>query len=765
MKGALLLPALLAASCAAGTPGVPAGSPAPFRLGGPEVMKLDWGTRGLVARDLDGDGRADLAVLNNDRGRIDLLYQKRPGEKAPAAEPSARWEPVLEDARFRKASLTTGISMFALAAGDLNGDGLADLAYTGKPDGLTVRLQGKGGDWSAKRVYDIPAPASWTSSLKIADLDGDGKEDLAVLTEKEILLFFQDGRGGLAGPDRYPLSEEGCYGLEVCDLDGDGRPDLLCTAPNKRDALRVRFQRAPRAFGPERMFRTEALRGGLSPVKLESGWALAGIQAQTGTVELSALGVEASPVLSSLKPRVFPVRAGSRIPASYALGDVDGDRRTDVVVGDAEGAQVLLYLQRAEGELSEPLRFPSLAELRSVAAGDVDGDGKAEVLVVSAKEKTLGFSRLAEGRLGYPQPIPLEGKPLAVAAGDLDADGSAEAVCALEDSGKRSVAVLRMDRKSGSWTQAQRVELAGLKTDPKAVRILDADQDGRPDIAVFTPQEPMRLLKQKPDGTFQEASAEAGFRKGLVDNLDPSALSLGDADGDGKPEILVGGAGFARALRLDADGALQVADQFNARESDAEVSAALAADLDGDGETEILLVDRKGEGIQVLRRDERKVYRFSEFLPVGRIDLVGAEALDLDGNGRADLLLFGKDRFWWIATGRKDLALRSLGSYEAPLKDSEYQDLCAGDLNSDGREDLVLVDGSEDHLLDLLSRDAGGGWRSALHFTVFETDAHYGGRKGNAVEPRESAVADLTGDGKPDLALLIHDRLLLYPQE
>lgn len=762
MRAAALLPALLALSCARGTPSAPA---PPFRLGGPEVMKLDWGTRALTARDLDGDGKADLAVLNNDRARIDLLYQKRPGEAAQAPDPSGRWEPVLEDARFRKASITTGISMFALAAGDLNGDGLADLAYTGKPDGLTVRLQGKGGDWSAKRVYDIQGPASWSTSLKAADLDGDSRTDLAVLAEKELLLFFQDAKGSLSGPERYPLSEEGCYGLDACDLDADSRTDLLYVAPNRRDALRVRFQRAPRVLGPERVFRTEALRGGLAPLRTGAGWALAGIQAQTGTLALSSLSAEESPALSSLKPRVFPIRAGSRIAASYALGDLDGDRRTDLAVGDAEGAQVLLYLQQAGGELSEPLRFPSLSELKSVAAADLDGDGKAELLSVSPKERTLGISRLVEGRLGYPQPVPLEGKPLAVAAGDLDADGAAEAVCAVEDGGKRCVAVLRLDPKSGAWTQAHRLELAGLKTDPKAVRILDADQDGRQDLAVFASQEPMRLLRQKPDGGFAEASAEPGFRKGLVDNLDPSALSTGDPDGDGKSEILVGGAGFARALRLDAAGVLQVADQFNARESDAEVTAALAADLDGDGAAEVLLLDRKGEGIQVLRRDERKVFRFSELLPVGRIDLVGAEAVDLDANGRVDLLLLGKDRFWWIPTGRRDLALSSLATYESDRKDADYQDLAAGDLNGDGREDLVLVDGSEDHILDILDRTDGGAWRRALHFTVFETDAHYAGRKGNAVEPRESVVADLTGDGKADLALLIHDRLLLYPQE
>jgi len=56
-------------------------------------------------------------------------------------------------------------------------------------------------------------------------------------------------------------------------------------------------------------------------------------------------------------------------------------------------------------------------------------------------------------------------------------------------------------------------------------------------------------------------------------------------------------------------------------------------------------------------------------------------------------------------------------------------------------------------------------WQSRMHFTVFEKDAHYQGRRGSPEEPRETVIADVTGDGKADLILLVHDRVLVYPQE
>ncbi len=740
-------------------------APGPFRLGGPEVAKLDWNVRGLVAKDLDGDGLTDLAVLNNDRARIELLFQRKPGEAMeprPAASHS-RWEPVLEDARFRKVSVVTGIAMFALAAADLDGDGLVDLAYTGKPDALTVRYQAKGNDWSRKRVFDLSSPMQWISTVRAADLDGDGRQDLVVLTQKELVVFSQGGKGELSGPERYALADEGCYGLQVCDVDGDGRADLFVIAPNKRDGLRVRFRAAQGGFGPERPFRIESPRGFLSPLRPGGAGAFPSfvqVQAQTGLVECLTLAPGAGPPLPSadLQPRIFSTRAGGKVPSAYALADLDGDRRLDVAVADAEGAQVLLYLRQADGEFQEPQRFPSLAEVRGIAAGDVDGDGRAELLVASPKEKTLGISRLSpEGRLGYPQPLPTTGKPLAVAAGDLDGDGDLDIATLYEDNGKRGVGLLTQD--AGAW-KAVSVELAGLKTDPKGLRILDANQDGKPDLAVFTIQEPMRLLLQTPEGGFRE---EAGFRKGLVDNLDPSALTMGDVDADGKPEMLVAGTGYARSLGVNAQGALEVVDQYNARESDAEIALALCVDLDADKVPEILLAARNGEDLQVLRRDAKGVYRFERSLPTGKIDLVGAEARELDG--KPELLLFGKDRFWWMPVGRPDLAVRSLGTYETDLPDVAFADVAVGDLNADGREDVVGVDAGGGHFLEILSREAEGAWRSVLHFPVFEADPHYRGRKGTNQEPREAVIADVTGDGKPDLVLLIHDRLLVYPQE
>jgi hypothetical protein len=53
----------------------------------------------------------------------------------------------------------------------------------------------------------------------------------------------------------------------------------------------------------------------------------------------------------------------------------------------------------------------------------------------------------------------------------------------------------------------------------------------------------------------------------------------------------------------------------------------------------------------------------------------------------------------------------------------------------------------------------------ANRWAVFEERSFRGRRGGDTQEPREALIMDFTGDGKNDLAIIVHDRILVYPQE
>ena len=89
--------------------------------------------------------------------------------------------------------------------------------------------------------------------------------------------------------------------------------------------------------------------------------------------------------------------------------------------------------------------------------------------------------------------------------------------------------------------------------------------------------------------------------------------------------------------------------------------------------------------------------------------------------------------------------------------------MVSGDLDNDGRKDLVFMETAKNHL-DLVIFDANHKLVPADRWQVFEAE-NLSRRGGELAEPREALVADLNGDGKNDLAVIVHDRILLYPQE
>jgi hypothetical protein len=747
-------------------------------LSGPDVQKLDWNTRVLQAVDMNDDGLLDLLVANNDRATIDILYQLKAGDaREPVAKTARgnRWEPVLEDARFRLDRVTAGVALYDLAAGDLNGDGRVDLVYSGDPEPLTVQYRQEDGDWNTVRLTEAPGPIQFPGSLRIADLDGDKRADLVMLGLKELAIYYQTEAGELASPQRFPLADENCYGLELIDVDGDGRTDIVYLSNTRRDALRVRMQNAQGKFGPEQAYAIKEASSTLqvlvaADVRKKQAAELLFAQQRTGQLEFfdlePAKKAKRGSRAGSLRPRVFTPRASGKTPASYAFGDFNGDGREDIAVSDADGAQVFIYLRQTDGGFTVAERYPSFSDVRSLAACDWDGDGRDELIVSSLKEQAAGIASVnADARLDYPQPLPGTGHPIAVAAGKLSAQAPATLVVLKEEKGKRWFDLLTRNA-DGKPEVVRTVELTGLKTDPRGLRLIDANQDGRLDIAIFTPLDAMRLFLQSEDGSFTDASSAAGFRKGLVDKLDASSLTTGDLTGDGKSLMLTSSGAYTRALKLESDGTLTVVDQFNARDTTADVTAAFVLPPIKGQKPEVLLYDRKGEQFQRLQANKQGVYEVLETIPAGRIDAVESAMRTGGKDGRMnELFLLGKDRFWWIPLDRGDLTARTVETYTTDLPDVHYRDVIVGDLTGDGKPELVTLD-PDLSVIEVLARDEKAKeWVSRLHFKVFETDEHFQGRRGESQEPREAIVADVTGDGKNDLILLVHDRVLIYPQK
>ena len=103
-----------------------------------------------------------------------------------------------------------------------------------------------------------------------------------------------------------------------------------------------------------------------------------------------------------------------------------------------------------------------------------------------------------------------------------------------------------------------------------------------------------------------------------------------------------------------------------------------------------------------------------------------------------------------------------LADYESDTERANLADLVAGDLFADGSEEVLAID-IRNHNLELLRWEETSNLRRIYRFTVFEKKV-FRGRERGGNEPRQALLADVTGDGRTDIVLLVHDRIVLYPQ-
>jgi hypothetical protein len=112
--------------------------------------------------------------------------------------------------------------------------------------------------------------------------------------------------------------------------------------------------------------------------------------------------------------------------------------------------------------------------------------------------------------------------------------------------------------------------------------------------------------------------------------------------------------------------------------------------------------------------------------------------------------------------------LRQVAGFEPTIEEGRFGFFTMGDINNDGVPDVVLCEQNKYHV-QILSFDGSGKLADADKFKVFEAHPHgrerQPGGKPESGEPRFALVQDLTGDGKNDLLVEVHDRIILYPQE
>jgi hypothetical protein len=730
-----------------------------------EVIKIGQRAGPITATDVDGDGYVDLVAVNNHESRVEVHYQRPDATPEDTPRRKTRVNEFPEHWRFRREIISVTHRISAIVPHDYDGDDLTDLIYAGVPQEIVFLRQTTPGVFEVARRHRIKNLAAGRDGLAVADVLGDAEPELIALVEGDIRVWPLDG--DQLGPPTDLATGGNIVAFVIDDLSGDGRLDVLGIIPDDPAPLRAWFSDEEDGTG---MLGAQ-LRFEMPPLVECTSVRLPDVTAaRIAVIERASKRIVVYEVASDRVARSGDREAAIRVHSftdagnrtrDHAVVDLDGDGRLDLVATDTEANALVTYTQRPGRGFQAGVSHPSLSDLVRVVAADVDDDPEAELFVLSEKEGVVGRCDVEPGArsVPFPRPIPVSPghTPTALNLVELE-DGIHIAVVAKDG---RDYVVDLIDLEGETRT----IKLGKLSRSPQTIMALDADQDGRTDLLLFTREKPMTMLAATDDGFELMESKDMG-QFGLVQGAKAENVATYDIDGNGTEELLIAEKNYVRAVRYDASPETgvspgwQVVAQINARDSTSKlVSLAVLEDR-------IIAADKENDRLVVMARDDESSsagrWRELESLAVRGFTFSSIHAGAFSGDDGDNILAIGEAGFGVLKLDGDRITLDEVASWRTTEERRVQHELTDGDVNGDGFTDLVSLDAGE-QMCEIFTFTASGRMLYATGFQVFESLIFSGG-EAREYEPSMSLIVDVTGDDADDLVLLAHDRILLYPQ-
>ncbi len=813
--------------------------------------RVDFPTAGsprfVAVGDLDGDGKADLAVANQQSSSVSVWQNIAIPGKLDATSFAARTD------------FTTRSGPQYIAIGDINGDS--------KPE-LVVACFGSRGI-SALRNTSTPGSLNSSSfaaqtplvtdgdffALALGDANGDGIADiispkLGYFSQNTLVIWTNPLNSSISRTVSFPINGY-LIGSYVVDLDGDGGPELgtLSASDNRINFLKLSaavsvpvptitaLTPSKGAVGSSVVITGANFESNIANNTVYFGSVKAPVTAATSTsltvtvpagityepvsvlnTTSSLIGYSPAPFSTTFaNPRpafdgnFYQTRRDFPLPGHFpygvALGDIDGDGKPDLVVANSDNGYISAQQNKSTTGRIDANSFGSQTTFFAgnpfnVILRDLDRDGKLDAIAVNLNNSSVNVYRntASPGTISFAAPLTFgqSGNSLSysLAAGDLDNDGRTDIV--FVNATNNVVSILRNQSAAGVLDPVSFATKVDLPTGrfPRYVALTDIDGDGKTDILVANQNDNTVSVFRNLGTQSTITTASFAPRVDFATGAEPGGLATGDLDGDGKPDVAVinHGSNTVSVFRnLAASGSI-TAGSLAAKvdfATGAEPYALTVTDANGDGKADLLVANAAAGNVSALRNTATTgAIDASSF--AGKVDFAGAGYLislaagDVDGDGIPEILTGNASSnpnavsvmsvdapeaalpsaapvitSFTPQNAKPGTALTISGSNfnAAAASNTVYFGSVKAQVTAAGTNSLTVTvpAGSIYQRLSVLNTDNGLVGYSIQPFLATFTNpaAGFAPRADFTVgsSPRAVAVGDLDGDGKPDLVV------------
>ena len=634
-----------------------------------------------------------IGDLNGD-GRADLVVSDGSGVSVLLGMADGSFAPHVE--------YSTGqFAPVGLALGDFNGDGKLDIVTIVGPESPSFQVLLGNGDGTFKSATSVQLSSLIsTSSVAVADFNKDGKSDIAIAGSTfggpvvAVLLGKGDGTVGMD----VEYSTAGSSSMIAEDFNGDGNIDLALASGYS--GVSVLVGKGDGTFGSYIITAIPTNgAGSVAAADLNHDGKLdlvagcypyfpGGVSVLLGNGD----GTFGSPVF-------YPIQPLGNGPNVVAIADFNGDGRPDIVSANYDGYDTSVFLGNGDGTFKSAKNYPGSINPVGVVTGDFNGDGIKDIASVAGYNTSAAVTVLigwGTGTFTSHVNHTIAPSPYDMSAGDFNGDGNLDIVV---DSFKTPGAVsVLSENGNGGFTSYKD---SNIGNSPSFLTTGDFNGDGRLDVVVVDSDsknrtELLSTMLGNGDGTLQSplnqtiTSIPAGQFAVADFNLD-SKLDLATCfQGTTGPSVFLGkGDGtFAAPVFFDAGGTC------------GDPGSSFTADVNGDHKPDILVTTYNGVSV-LLGEGNGSFQPYSAIL--AGYTLQGIR--DFNGDGKQDLVVSAGSPFVGIALGNGD------GTFQAPqtvfiTAILNVDHAVVGDFNGDGKPDLAFV--SQSGMLSILLGNGDG---------------------------------------------------------